>query len=436
VPYVEHCETIMSIGMSIGTTARRALITAICLVAAACGGGSGDATPATTAPEASDRSTPAPTQAPATPSVDPPTTDEPAATAPTVTEAPAPTTTQAPAPEPVSFDLTTLPELIVLADRATTDPAISPLSIAQQLIGFPYEIPVADGSTLLRFNARLTSTSEDRSTFEFGYEAIAPGGVVPDVDITLDDNGPGSVEIIETFDPIMAELGFERKNSTASDPGDPGGPNSVNHVYRIDDPGGVFNGVPGEVSPVFIWSREDITGGSYSTDREVLAGYGIDLDVDVTPDAAVPIPILHTLLPNVPVPDGLVLSGARVDFRSRTPDSFFADKGLNYIAISLEWEGPAELLEAVIAFYENPSTVFSDVALLMAGEDDFFAEGTIAPTELTDYDVASKRLELLLLQRYEATLGIDASDDEVEPMTVFFDLEINLVAPQLALPTG
>lgn len=409
------------------------LVAGLCLATAACGGGSGDDTstvatdpPITTENTAADTTATtdeAPTTAPATTAV----TETPA------TDPPAPTTTDAPAPEPVSFDLATLPELLDSVVRATTDPTISPLSIARQLIGFPLEIPVPDGSRLygISFNPYF---APEANRFEFGYDALGPDGVVPDIDITLEDNGPGSLQIIEIWDPIMAALGFERKNSTASDPGDAGGPNSVNHVYVAANPSVDFNGVPGEVAPVFVWSTEDINGWSYNAEREVLAGYSIDVDIETAPNAGIPAPIVNALLDLLPMPKGLELSDASVDLRNRTADSFDADKGLSYLEVLIEWEAPADVLDEMIEFLSDPTVLFPDEQSLMAGEDDFFNEGTIARTEWSDYGAADKHLELLLLQRYGAMLSINASSDGVEPMTVSFRLIANAVDQSLALP--
>ena len=414
-------------------TASIAAIAGLCLAAAACGGGSGndvstaDSDPGSTVaqadPTATTQADPAPTTKPVSTVDDTPVTDP-----------PAPTTTRAPLPEPVSFDLASLPDLVDTAVEATTDPTISPLSIARQLIGFPLEIPVPEGSRLYSFSVD-PRFGADGNRFEFGYDAVAPGGVVPDIDITLDDNGPGSLQIIETWDPIMAALGFERANSTASDPGDPGGPNSVNHVYVTSTPAGVFNGVPGELAPVFVWSTEDLNGWSYNSAREVLVGYEIDVDIETAAGAGIPVPIVNALLELLTIPDGLELSDAGVDLYSRSADAYAADKGLTYLELFVEWEAPADMLDTVVAFFADLTAIFPDEETLMAGEEAFFDEGTIAPTEWYDYGDADKRLELLLLRRYEATLAIDASSDGVEPMTVWLRIVANPVAPVLDLPT-
>ena len=412
---------ILSIGVVVG----------LGLAAAACGGGSDDDTSTATDPPAVTSDT---TTAPAsTESV----TTEPVGTEPVeetpATDPPAPTTTEAPAPEPVSFDLTALPDLFADAVRATTDPTISPLSVAQQLIGFPLEIPVPEGSLLYSFSVD-PSFGVDGNRFDFGYDAVGPGGVVPDIDITLEDNGPGSLQIIEIWDSIMAALGFERNNSTASDPGDPGGPNSVNHVYVPAAPAGVFNGVPGEVAPVFVWSTEDLNGWSYSADREMLAGYNIDVDIETAPDAGVPVPIVNALVDLLTLPDGLTMSEASVDLRSRTASSFDADKGLNYLEVRIEWEAAPDRLDEIIDFFADTAAMFPDEQLLMPGEDDFFEPGTITRTEWYDYGTSDKWLDLLLLQRYGAMLQINASTDGTEPMTISFSLVADEVAPPLAMP--
>jgi hypothetical protein len=414
-------------------TASIGVIVGLCLTAVACGGGPSDGTSTADSDSAitTDEVDPTvATEAEAGSTTDPASTVDDTPT----TDPPAPTTTAAPDPEPRSFDLATLPDLLDSAVRATTDPTIAPLSIAQQLIGFPLEIPVPEGSRLYSFAVHL-NFGADGSRFEFGYDAIGPGDVVPDIDITLDQNGPGSLQIIETWDPIMAALGFERANSTASDPGDPGGPNSVNHVYVTSTPAGVFNGVPGEVAPVFVWSTEDLNGWSYSPDREVLAGFDIDVDIETAPGAGIPVPIVSALLELLTMPDRLELSDAGVDLRSRSADSYDADKGLTYLEMFVEWEAPADMLDAVVAFFDDLTAMFPDEQTLMAGEEAFSDGGTIAPTEWYDSGDADKRLELLLLRRYDATLAIDASSDGVEPMTVRLRIVADPVAPVLDMPT-
>lgn len=415
-------------------TASIGLIAGLCLTAAACGGGSGDSGSSADSDPVITTGEPDPT---ATTTADVGQTTEPAVTdavdQTSDTEPPPPTTTEAPQPEPISFDLTTLPDLLDSAVQATTDPTISPLSIARQLIGFPLEIPVPEGSRLYTLSVD-PNFGDDQDRFDFMYDAVGPGGAVPDIDIELDDNGPGSLQIIEIWDPIMAALGFERQNSTASDPGDPGGPNSVNHVYVTSTPAAVFNGVPGELAPVFVWSTEDLNGWSYSADREVLAGYEIDVDIETASGAGIPIPIVNALLDVLTIPDGLDLSDAAVDLRTRSADSYDADKGLSYLEVFIAWEAPADMLDTIVAFFADLPAIFPDEQTLMAGEDDFFEQGTITRTEWYDYGDADKRLDLLLLQRYEATLAIDASSDGVEPMTVSFRLVANPGAPLLDLP--
>ncbi len=348
-----------------------------------------------------------------------------------LTSAPAADVTVAPSP----FELSSLPALIASAEQAMADPSIAPLGVAREAIGFPFEIPVPQGSTLSQFAGDLSVLDDGHATYHFGYWAVGPDGAVPDIDIALDDNGPGSVQITEIWDPIMADLGFERANSTASDPGDPGGPNSVNHVYVATSPETVVNGVAGEVPTVFIWADEDITQATYAG-GEPRGGYRVELEFDTAEGTGMPFPLAVALMDALPRPDGLELSDVGITLRTRAADSFAADRGLTYIELHLEWQAPPDSLAEVVAFYAAPGAVFEEPTTLVPGEIDFFDPTTIAAAELTDYDTASKRLSLVLLQRYEGLLGIDASSDGLEPLTLFFDIAIDSIAPELTLPNG
>lgn len=413
------------------TTRLISAVAAGSLALAACGGSTSESSSATQAPAETTAASDAPppdTQAP---------DDTSAATQPPATEPPAtvaPTTTIAPAPDP--FDLTKLADLVAAADAAVGDPSIDPFAVVDDIVGFPLPIPVPEGSSLLQFDAILSFVTEDGTTgWNARYDVVGPGGVVDDIDITLDGNGPGSQQVIDIFDPIMTDLGFERKNSTASDPGDTGGPNSVNHVYVAPDPVRDVNGVSATLDPLFIWSREDVNGWAYSDTREELGGYTVDVGFDTTTSQSTPFPLANAVLDAFPLADGLELSDLSIRMRERSADSFSIDKGATYLDVVLEWEAPADALDSIIAFYADPATTFTDEPVLMAGEDDFFNEGTIERTEPYDYDTADKRLDLLLLQRYGASIWIQASDDGIEPVSVQLDIELNPNDMQLALPT-
>lgn len=416
--------------MTSRSTLAIALGIGVALVAASCGGGStGTATNSTASrpveSEIATTETPVATTAPAG--------------APIATEAPpetnAPTTTVAPL-EPESFDLATIPDLVAEIDATVGDASLDPLAVAQGLFGFPFDITVPDGSSLLSARAGLGFVTDDAHPYEFAYTAIADGGVVPDIDITLDDSGPGSLALIDFFDPRLAELGFDRANSTGSDPGDPGGPHSINHVYVTEQEERDFNGVLGIIQPLFIWVEEDTNGWAYNDTLPEFGGWRVDVEGDFPTDASTtPIPVANAIIEQLVLPGGLTLSDVGVSLRTRDADSFSIDLGETYTDIYLEWTAPADQLDAIVEHFSDIGALFPDEAVFMAGEDDFFDEGTIVRSELRDFGDASKRLDVLLLQRYGGTLGIDASDDGTEPMTVYLDLELNPAATELTLPT-
>ncbi len=424
------CTLRAHIGSTMYTTQFISAIAATSLALAACGGSSTGTSSDTQAPDDTTATSDAPppdTQAPVetTAAAQPPATEPPATDA--------PTTTVAPAPDP--FDLTALPDLVAAAHAAVSDSTIDPFGAVDDIVGFPVPIPVPDGSSLLQFDAILSFVGEDGNTgWNARYDVVAPGGVVDDIDLELDGNGPGSQQLIDIFDPIMTDLGFERKNSTASDPGDRGGPSSVNHVYVTADPTWDVNGVEATLDPLFIWSTEDINGWAYDDARAELAGYTVDIGFDTATSDSTPFPLADAVIAAFPLADGLTLSDLSISFRGRSASSFSIDKGENYLDVVITWEAPAAALDDIVAFYADPATAFTDEAVFMAGEDDFFNEGTIGRTEPYVYDGTDTRLDLLLLQQYGALFGIDASDDGIEPVQVRLDIELNPNDVQLALP--
>jgi hypothetical protein len=294
---------------------------------------------------------------------------------------------------------------------------------------------------LLQFDASLSFVSDDGSTgWNARYDVVAPGGAVDDIDLALDSNGPGSQQVIDIFDPIMTDLGFERTNSTASDPGDTGGPSSVNHVYVAADPAWDVNGVPATLDPLFIWSSEDINGWAYNDSLAELGGYTVDVGFDseaatmLTNAPATPFPLANAVIEAFPLPTGLGLSDLSISLRSRSASSFSIDKGDTYLNVVITWQSLPGFFDDIVAFYADPATAFTNESVFMAGEDDFFNEGTIARTEPYAYDTTDTRLDVLLLQRYGALFGIDASDDGIEPVSIRLDIELNPNDIQLALP--
>ncbi|NND74681.1 MAG: hypothetical protein HKN44_06700 [Ilumatobacter sp.] len=329
---------------------------------------------------------------------------------------------------PPGVDLADLPTLIASVEAALAGTG-DPLEMAQTLGGFPLDIPAPEGSTLYDISSRFQRLEQGTRETSFEYTTAGPGGNVPDVDINLDDNGPGSVQIIDVYDPVMAALGFERNASTASDPGEPGGPNSVNHVYVPETPVGTFNGIAGSAGNVFIWTDEDINGGSFSSEP-ILGGYRIDVDIDTSEDAPVPVPLLEALTAAVPTPDGMPLVAGEARIQRRSPDAFQIDRGAMYVAVRLEWE--ADDFDDVVAYYADGS-VFADP--LMAAEASFFNDGEYEPAEMYVYDGTDRRQSVLLLQRYEGLLGIDAPEEADGPVRITLDLDLDSIAPKLSAPS-
>lgn len=404
---------------------RRSTLGSVAIVVAltSCGGGSDDPG---TEPAAGPTSTGA---VAATEPTTPPATDPPA----TVPPATVPPTTE-PAPRPVVFDLAELPAAIetLETDVATGDP----LAVARLLGGFPLEVPVPAGSTLTRFDTDVDALADGGLSVEFGYAVIAPGATVPDIDITLDDNGPGSVQIVEIWDPIMTALGFDRTASTASDPGDPGGPNSVNHVYVPGEAAPTtVNGVPADVGNVFVWSTEDVTGAVYgSNPTDPLGGYRVDVDADLGPGAPIPVPLLAAIVPELPLPDTVTFDSATVRLESRSETAYEIDRGAVYLDVYVEWTAAEGVTtDDLAAFYADPSIVTGDV--LRAAEPSFFDEGVWEPAELSPYGDADYRLPILVLDRYEGRLGIEEAYTEGDPASVWFRITLNPTDLRLTAPT-
>jgi hypothetical protein len=408
------------------------------LVLAACGGGS------TASPDASPGRSPgrspgtSPGTSPATArddsasnTVDP--APPPDSVAGTTAPSDAPATTAPPSSEP--FDLESLPELIAAVGdalySATPDP-IPPLGLAMALGGFPLEIPAPEGSALYDITARFQGVEQGTRETSFEYRVVGPGGAVPDVDLNLDDNGPGSLQLIDVYDPVMTALGFSRTNSTASDPGGPGGPNSVNHVYVPTEPVGTFNGVTGSTGNVFVWADEDINGGSYSGDP-ILAGYRIEVDVDTVDDDSPPVPLLDALAATLPTPEAARLVAGELRLQRRPPDSFTIDRGEFYIALVLEWEASAEMFDDIVAFYADGSVITPP---LLPAAASFFDEGEYEPAEMSVYNGTDHHLDLLLLERYPGLLAIEAPAEPGAPVVMRLDVDLDSIAPPLSAPAG
>ncbi len=306
------------------------------------------------------------------------------------------------------------------------------LALATEFFGFGYEIAPPDGSRFHRADVRLRASAESQR-WSISYGVIAPDGIVDDVDINLEDNGPGAVGLANRYDQIMAGLGFTRIGTTGSDPGEPGGPNSLNHVYSPVDDQQIINGVPGRLPNIKIWIEEDIVGGSYSDDIEILGGYSYDYDYETQPGAGSPVPLIGALLEELPLPEGVALTDARVGVNRRDPDSFNYDLGTPYVTIALEWTLPSGTFDNAVEFYSDP-TLLGNSAIFMAAEASFFDEGHYEPSTVENGSGGHQDLPMLLLQRYSARFSVGPST-ESDPETLEFRLELNPNSPVLDPPS-
>ncbi|MEZ5279508.1 MAG: hypothetical protein R2770_03470 [Acidimicrobiales bacterium] len=390
-------------------------IAAASLVLTACGGGSSsDQTSATTAPQTDQTTTTPPATTPEQAESD--TTAANGSQDSSTTTMAETTTTTVPTPV-VVFELATLPQLVADAVAATQGEGDA-LEVAERLGGFAFEIAPPDGSVLHELSTTMFG-SADSARWSYRYGVIAAGGVVEDVDISLDDNGPGAVALAAYYDPIMGALGFERNGSTGSDPGDPGGPNSLNHVYDPADEQLLLNGVEGRVPNVKIWVDEDVTGGSYSDDIEIQGGYWFDYDFQVPP-GAVASPLLSEIAAAVPVPVGALLTDARLSLHKRFEDSFSYDLGPAYVTISLTWQLPEGSHDQAMAYYADSAT-FEGNNTFVIGEASFFDATIYEPSEWGEtFD--GHGMDLMMLERYAASLELTEDDDG----TVELELDIEL----------
>jgi len=291
-----------------------------------------------------------------------------------------------------------IPDLVGKWADAIEDPGSDPLELAQLLIGFPVPVGVPEGSTAWRVDLEMRS-NEAGWNWEWRYSAHVPEPV-GDVDITLDDNGPGAVRLREIYDPILAELGWTYSNSTGSDPGDRGGPNSVNHVYRSDSGAlevGSFDASP---SPLFVWLDEDLVFG----EEAQRPGYQMDVGATMEP-GLIPVPLVRTLLDGLPALPGAELTS--LDFFSfeRLETSFAAEFGLYYLDLVVIFE--FSLADEAVA---QELFLALDGPVMRAGSESFFDPGFYQATEPLMYNGTDWTLELLVLDRYPASVRFETDD--------------------------
>ncbi len=346
---------------------------------------------------------------------------------------PEPEPLPAPEPEPVVFDLSEVPALVGEVGDALADASIAPLGVAQRTVGFPLEIPTPEGTTLIDLSASVRAVAGeegDQLVHAFQYSVA---GAVADVDITLDGNGPGSAELIEIYDPILSGVGYERANSTGSDPGDPGGPNSVNHVYLSSEPSVDVNGVPAIPISVFVWADEAVVG---SDDSDAVPGRRIDAEFEVAVQDGLAVPLLSSLADAVPAPDGATVSRGDVRLIPRSEGAFDIDKGPFSLQTSVEWAVPGATYDDLVAFYADPAVLAVGGGPVMGAEASFFNDGEWEPTEGDQIGEGQWRQFVLLLERYDGSLEVRAPQEAGGPATVSLSFDLDPVAPALAPPVG
>ncbi len=412
--------------MSSPSSAGGAAAISIVLILAACG--AGDNTSAIDESSAGEPSTMSTAQS-ATPSTTtPPASSRPETTTTTTTG----TTPTQPPSGAIALDLGELPTLVAdVVDAVAGDEDV--YVVASEFFGFGFPIEPPNGSTLHRASATMSNVDElDR--WSLAYSVVTADGAIEDIDIDIDGYGPGSIAVTDRYDPIMTELDFSRNGATASDPGDKGGPNSVNHVYIPAEEDQIVNGVSGRLPNIKIWAAEDIVGGSYSDNIEILAGYRYTYDFETAAGAASPVPLIEALLGEVPVPGVATLDEVRLDMAHRSDDSFDRELGTTYVSIRISWALPNGTFDDAVSFLADPG-VFDTSSVLIAAGQNFFDEGSYEPAVLEERYRGRQDLAVLLLERYEGMLTIwpadDSSDEKLE-----LSMELNPNAAVLEPPTS
>lgn len=330
------------------------------------------------------------------PMISPPVSSSTTAVSTTAVSTTAVSTTEVTAPVPVAAG--EIPDLVGMWADAVEDPTSDPLELAQRLTGFPVPVGVPEGSTVWRVDLDMRS-SEAGWNWDWRYSAHVPEPV-GDVDITLEDNGPGAVRLRQIYDPILSELGWTYSNSTGSDPGERGGPNSINHVYRFDSRAMEVGSFVATPTPLFVWLDEDLVFG----DEVQRPGYQIDVGVTMG-SGLIPVPLLAAVLDGLPALPGAELT--RLDFSSfeRPETSFAAEFGLYYLG-----------LDAVLEFSLADEAVARELFLsldgpvIRAGSESFFDPGFYEATEPLMYDGTDWTLDLLVLDRYPASVRFETDD--------------------------
>lgn len=370
-----------------------AAVAAVALIATACGD-SGD-----------DTTTDDPTATTAAPTDDGDGGDDDGTTTTTTTPTTTTTTTttvpESTGPEPLALDA--IPDLVVAWGDGTGDP----LELAKAIIGFPLDIPVPNGTPHGIGVDLFGGDTADTWEWDWSYEVLATEPM-PDIDIRADPPSPGYVALSDFYDPIMEALDYRRTGTTGSDPGDEGGPHSVNHVYTSNAETMIVNGLEAIPEPLFAWADEEQVFG------EGVPGYQVDAPFEFAA-GEVPVPLLLTIIDELPEFDGASLIDARIISWSRPEGSFDEAYGLRYFDVELEW-ALTEGGEAAQA------TVLDGLAgsAFAAGSESFFDPGFLEPEEPRTIG-AEWTQNVVFLDRYEGTIAIDDLADPILTVDVRFE---------------
>ena len=168
------------------------------------------------------------------------------------------------------------------------------------------------------------------------------------------------------------------------------------------------------------WVDEDLD----FRDGDDAPGYRLDVAAEA-PAEAILVPLLASLLGELPTPAGAQL--AELDFvsRDRLPDSFDAERGLRYLDLEIVWTLPA----GSEASAQETFSIGLDGGVLQMGEESFFDEGFISVTEALIDSSGAWRQPVILLDRYEGTVTVRTEDDET--VTVEFDVSLEPNRPVL-----
>lgn len=398
---------------------RRSLIPLVtgALLSVSCGGGAAEtrqaSDPAASLPATADASTTPSTSvttSTTTTVIDGGSTDDTGAVDAAEGEPDTPLAVSTPLP-PIS--VADIPDLVAAWGSGTGDP----LELARRLIGFPLEIAVPAASS--PYSVRVELDGRDPAAgwrWDWRYGAVAPAGV-GQIDADLPEGGRGTIEGRLYFDPLFARFGWSNAAQVISDPSrGSGGPQSVNWAYRKDDPAFVIDDVVTEAVGARAWVDEDID----VRDGDDLAGYAVEVSVR-TGSGSVVVPLLATLLGEVPqLPGSRVIELDLVSY-DRTDESMLAEEGLRYLELGMVWELQPDAEEAARQSY----SLGLDGTVFQMGEESFADAGFIRVVEATVDSNGRWRQPVIVLRRYPGFISVWRADDGTVRSSIDVTLEPN-----------